>query len=504
MLATSTYITTDIVAMPLLWVLPLGLYLLSFTIAFAQDRSVADLLTRIAPVTILLFGGVIMGGFNEKPLFSAAIALTLLFMVSVALHTAMYRRRPAPDRLTGFYLAMSVGGVLGGVFAALLAPVIFDWTYEYPLLILAAGLLVPQLYLFARARALWTGDPVRWRIALFVIIVLLAVVAGSRITNPEGVFGEQHQGTAFLVIALIGAVSLGARLPYMVLLASTLVMFGGYRALQLSAERGARVRSYFGVYTVRDDGPIRELDHGTTVHGIQLRGSPDRERTPTTYYVADSGVGQAMLALEALYGARARVGVVGLGTGTLSCYARPGQQWRFYEIDPAVVRIARDTGQFSYLSRCLPNPVIRIGDARIALAAERSSSLDLLALDAFSSDSVPMHLMTREAFATYGRVVAQNGLLLVHISNRYIDLEPVVAAAARESGWQATRLLYRPSPLDTGHPSPSDWIALSRDPRAIAVLKARDPAWIPVVARDGMAAWTDDYSTILPLLKGLW
>ena len=504
MLATSTYITTDIVAMPLLWVLPLGLYLLSFTIAFAQDRTVADLLTRIAPVTILVFGGVIMGGVNEKPVLSAAIALTLLFMVSVALHTAMYRRRPAPDRLTGFYLAMSVGGVLGGVFAALLAPVIFDWTYEYPLLILAAGLLVPQLYMVTKVRALWTGDPMRRRIALLVIIVLLAVITGLRISNPDGVFGDQHQGTAFLVIAVIGAVSLGARLPYMILLASTLVMFGGYRALQLSAERGARVRSYFGVYTVRDDGPIRELDHGTTVHGIQLRGSPARERTPTTYYVDESGVGQAMQALEALYGAKARVGVVGLGTGTLSCYARPGQQWRFYEIDPAVVRIARDTGQFSYLSRCLPNPVIRIGDARIALAAERSSSLDLLALDAFSSDSVPMHLMTREAFATYGRVVAPDGLLLVHISNRYIDLEPVVAAAARESGWQATRLLYRPSPLDTGHPSPSDWIALSRNPRAIAVLRARNPAWIPVVERAGMAAWTDDYSTILPLLKGLW
>ncbi len=504
MLATSTYITTDIVAMPLLWVLPLGLYLLSFTIAFAQDRTLADLLTRIAPVTILLFGGVIMGGFNDKPVFSATIALTLLFMVSVALHTAMYRRRPAPDRLTGFYLAMSVGGVLGGVFAALLAPVIFDWTYEYPLLILAAGVLVPQMYLLATFRAVWSGPAVRRRLGLAAIILVMAVAAGLRITNPDGILGDQHQGAAFLIVAAIGLATLGARLPYVVVLASTLVMFGGYRALELSAERGARERSYFGVYTVRDGEGVRELDHGTTVHGIQLRGSPARERTPTTYYVAGSGVGQAMQALGPLYGPAARVGVVGLGTGTLSCYARPGEQWRFYEIDPAVVRIARDTGQFSYLSRCLPDPVIRIGDARIALAGERTASLDLLALDAFSSDTVPMHLMTREAFATYGRVVSRNGLLLVHISNRYIDLEPVVAAAAREAGWHAVHLLYRPSPLDTDHPSPSDWIALSRDLRAIALLRQRNSGWEPIVARDGMAAWTDDYSTILPLLKGLW
>ena len=240
--------------------------------------------------------------------------------------------------------------------------------------------------------------------------------------------------------------------------------------------------------------------------GVQTCALPisARERTPTTYYVAGSGVGQAMLALGPLYGPAARVGVVGLGTGTLSCYARPGEQWRFYEIDPAVVRIARDTGQFTYLARCLPDPVIRIGDARIALAAEPSSSLDLLALDAFSSDSVPAHLMTREAFATYGRVLARDGLLLVHVSNRYIDLEPVIAAAARESGWQATRLLYRPSPVETDNPSPSDWIALSRDPNAIAVLQSRHSGWTPLLPRKGMRAWTDDYSTILPLLKGLW
>jgi spermidine synthase len=233
-----------------------------------------------------------------------------------------------------------------------------------------------------------------------------------------------------------------------------------------------------------------------------LRGSAERERTPTTYYAAGSGVGQAMQAVPALYGPTARIGVVGLGTGTLSCYAKPGQRWRFYEIDPAVVRIARDTGQFTYLSRCLPNPEIRMGDARIALAHDASNSLDLLALDAFSSDSVPMHLMTREAFATYGRVLSQDGLLLVHISNRFIDLEPVIAAAAQEGGWIAVEMKYRPSSLLVDRASASDWVALSRNPRAIAALRATDLDWTPLTPRKGFTGWTDDYSTILPLLKG--
>jgi hypothetical protein len=506
MLATSTYITTDIVAMPLLWVLPLGLYLLSFSVAFANDRWLADLLTRIAPITILLFGGIIMGGYNERPFFSAGIALVLLFMISVALHTALYRKRPAPDRLTGFYLAMSAGGALGGVFAALVAPVVFDWTYEYPLLIFAAGALVPQVYLLAKFRNIWMGKGPAKRVALVSITLIMLVVAVLRITDPTGVFGENRQGFDFLVIATVGFAAIGARLPYMIVLSGALILFGGYRSLELSVQPGARVRSYFGVYTVRDqpgaNGGLRELDHGTTVHGIQLRGSPERERTPTTYYASGSGVGQAMLAAPALYGPNARIGVVGLGTGTLSCYARAGQRWRFYEIDPAVVRIARDTGQFTYLSRCLPNPVIRMGDARIALAHDPANSLDLLALDAFSSDSVPMHLMTREAFATYARVVAPRGLLLVHISNRFIDLAPVVAAAAHEGGWSAIELGYRPSSLLADRASPSDWIALSRDPRVIAALSADNPDWTTLVPRKGFTGWTDDYSTILPLLKG--
>jgi spermidine synthase len=503
MLATSTYITTDVVAMPLLWVLPLGLYLLSFTIAFATKRGPADLLTRIAPVVILLIGGILVGGLQGKPYLNAALALLLLFMAAVALHTAMYRIRPEPDRLTGFYLAMSVGGVLGGVFAALIAPLVFDWTYEYPILVLAAGALAPQGFLIPEIALLWAGEAQRRRIMTLGVTLVMAVLIIAVLRAPGGGMEDAGpiQGIVFVVMVVVGLVAVGARTAFVIALAGALIVFGGYRSIRLSLEPGARTRSYFGVYTVGGDDKVRQLQHGTTVHGTQLIGSDARERTPTAYYVTGSGVGQAMQAVPALFGAHARIGVVGLGAGTLACYAQPGQSWRFYEIDPAVVRIARDTGQFSFLRHCLPNPPIEIGDARLNLAVEPSGSLDLLALDAFSSDAVPMHLMTREAFATYGRVLTRNGVLLVHISNKFLDLEPVVSAAAKVEGWSAAKLVYYPGPEVEAPRAVSFWIAMSHDPAMLAALEARDAKWQPLNRYPGFTPWSDDYSTILPLVK---
>ena len=193
-------------------------------------------------------------------------------------------------------------------------------------------------------------------------------------------------------------------------------------------------RSFFGIYSIRP-GPdnSRLLVHGTTVHGVQNLGSPERERMATTYYVPLSGVGLAMDGdAEQLFGPGARIGIVGLGTGTLACYARPGEQWTFYEIDPAVVRIARDPQRFTFLSSCKPGRPIKVGDARLLIEGEPPATTDLLVVDAFSSDAVPMHLLTREAFADYRRLLSPSGLLLVHISNRYLDLMPVVAAAAAD------------------------------------------------------------------------
>ncbi|WP_341209246.1 fused MFS/spermidine synthase [uncultured Sphingomonas sp.] len=497
MLATSTFVSTDLVAMPLLWVIPLALYLLSFSIAFAARRGIADLLTSSAPVTIVLFGGVLMGGFAERATFSAITALILLFMISVALHTQLYRLRPEPARLTGFYLAMSFGGALGGVFAGLIAPTLFDWTWEYPLLIVAAGALVPQTYLTPALRGLWHRRGMTVAGATLIVGALcLALLVLSR--DPAGFREVRHTGVIFTFVALGGLVSLGARIPYLLVLASGLLLFGGVRSLSLSLEPGARVRSYFGVYTVADEPRRRTLIHGTTLHGVQLTGTAARERTPTTYYTPDSGVGRVMRAAPMLFGPEARIGVVGLGTGTLACYAQPGQRWRFYEIDPAMVALTR-TRRFTFIADCAPDATMVLGDARLSLERASPASLDVLALDAFSSDAVPMHLLTREAFAGYARVLSPHGVLAVHISNRFVNLRPVVAAAARAGGWQALILDHRPSLLQEEE-TPSSWVVMTRDPWTLALLAGDEGDWKKLVRRPGFAPWTDEYASILPLL----
>ncbi|GAA0730805.1 fused MFS/spermidine synthase [Sphingomonas japonica] len=500
MLATSTFLTTDIVAVPLLWVLPLGLYLLSFSIAFAGGRTIADLLTKVAPITILLFGGLVISCTHENPFLNAGVALVLLFMVAVALHTRMYDLRPAPDRLTGFYLAMSLGGALGGVFAGLIAPVVFDWTYEYPLLILAGGALVPQAFLLPAVAQLWQSG-MAWRVAAFTAAV--AALAWLGIANPGEILGPKAENLAFLGVGVLGLAAIGARVPFVIALTGALFIFGGYRALAVSIDGDSRTRSYFGVYTITDYPSERTLAHGTTLHGTQLVGSAERERQPTTYYVPGSGVGQAMLALGPLFGPGARVGVVGLGTGTLACYKQPDQRWRFYEIDPVMVEIARDSGKFSFLRNCAPNVPIVIGDARLRLEEAAPDSLDLLALDAFSSDAVPMHLMTEEAFATYSRVLSPEGVLLVHISNRFLSLEPIVSATARSGKWWGAMLSYVPEPDATGDATMSDWIALTQDPASLAVLMIQNDQWRPLPSYREFAPWTDDYATILPVLRSL-
>ncbi len=495
MLATTTFLTTDIVAVPLLWVLPLGLYLLSFPVAFRSSALLDDLLERCVPLVLLLFGATLVAGDSRLAYFNALIGLVLLFAVAVACHARLYALRPPPERLTGFYLAMAVGGALGGVFSGLLAPVLFDWTYEYPLLILAAGLLIPQRALTGEFARLWAS---RYRVpaglALSAAVVAIVVLA-----LHAQLLGPIQIQLGFVAVAVIGLVTIGARWPFAVALAGGLFLFGGYTAIETSLS-GARTRSYFGVYTVSDQPDQRRLAHGTTVHGVQLKGA--RATRPTTYYQAGSGVGQAMLAAPALYGPNARIGVVGLGTGTLACYARPGQSWRFFEIDPAVVHLARDSGKFSFLRRCAPQAQILIGDARLRLSELPPTSLDLLALDAFSSDAVPMHLMTAEAFATYGRVLAPEGLLLVHISNRFLALGPVVAGAAIAGGWQGLRLVHVPSALERqDEGAVSDWIALSRSPRVLAALKARDGEWRPLVGQPGFTGWTDDHASLVPVLR---
>ena len=496
MLSTSTHLTTDIIAMPLLWVLPLGSYLLSFSVAFSQRRKAAQFITAAVPILLLIGGGAAFANSAKFPFVFAPLGLILLLGVSVALHAMLYDRRPEPARLTGFYLAMSAGGALGGLFCALAAPVLFNWAYEHPLLILAAGFALSGPPLLPAGERLWRGGR-QWVPAVIVVAIAAAAVA----TSQSG--AANISVTAAIVLVALGMVAVGNRVVFTLCLAGLMLSLGGLTALSDSLTTNNRVRSFFGIYTVGvQPGPRRYLVHGTTVHGLQNL-SPGRERDPLTYYAPLSGAGLALAHLPELYGEAARVGIVGLGAGTLSCYARPGQRWRFYEIDPAIVKIARDPLKFSYLSRCLPNIPVAIGDARIVLAGEPVGGLDVLVVDAFSSDAVPVHLLTREALRVYRRRLAPGGLLLMHISNRFLDLEPVLAAAQRD-GWHAALRHYRvdASEAELGYAT-SMWVALARSPEPLHRLRAATGAgnWRDLHARAGFIGWSDDFASVLPLLK---
>ncbi len=509
MLSTTTHLTTDITAMPLMWAIPLGLYLLSFTIAFSERRFLADLLTMLAPAMLLLAGGISMFSQGNGGLALAASALLMLLAVAVSLHSRLYELRPASDRLTFFYLMMAVGGVLGGVLCALVAPLLFDWVYEHPILLLAAAMLMPMPPLIPWLDWLRLGEAPRRAIRL--LLIAAAIVLGGLLAQAwTGYFSTTEIALAAALL-LVGLLSIGMRWPFVVSVAALMFGFGGLVTLQETTHH-LRTRSYFGIYTVRDDGTgVRTLAHGTTLHGLQFE-RPDLARQPTSYYGPTSGVGLAFDRASKLYGPNARLGVVGLGTGTLACYARPGQSFTYFEIDPAMVRIASgDPGGrgFSYLHRCAPQARIALGDARIRLAEAPADSIDLLAIDAFSSDAIPLHLLTREAFEVYDRALSPRGVLLVHISNRFVNLEPVLRALELRHGWHAMLRMDNPDEQDLAlRRTASLWVAMSRDARALddlsaASVTARDGRghWRELASRPAPVLWTDDYASVMPLLR---
>jgi SAM-dependent methyltransferase len=471
--------------------------MLLFVVAVVLHTKLYDSRPPAAQLTLFYF--VMSAGGALGGLFTATLGLFLLFTLAVALHAELYRLRPEADHLTAFYLAMAAGGVLGGLFCALVAPTLFDWAYEHPILIVAGALMVPQRPLVRAAQRL----PF-WSLLLLVGIALLLSLGAD--LRPFGAIGKSTSLAMSVAISLIGLVFIGRPIFFAITLAALMLSYGGWTTLNQSRE-GARTRSYFGVYTVSERlyPPSRLLTHGTTLHGIENL-TPGEELEPTSYYARRSGVGHALASAPVLFGPQARIGIVGLGTGTLACYALPGQSWKIFEIDPAVVRIASDPANFSFLSRCAPDAEIVVGDARVSLSRQPPGGLDLLAVDAFSSDAVPMHLLTREALAVYARALQPGGLLLVHISNRYLDLEPVLAAAEKEDGWSAMIATYSPGPEEAGHNlTTSIWVAMSRDPRVMDSLKLASGGdadlWRPLAARPGFPGWSDDYASILPLLE---
>ncbi len=478
LVGATTHITTDVAAAPFLWAPPLILYLLTFVIAFSKKPIISNKIALVlapvcAAIVAMNLAKVLPGSFVT----GMASDLAALFFISLACHGVMNARRPDSAHLTKFYLIMSLGGVLGGAFNALLAPVIFDGVFEYPLMLIAG------LALLSIARP---GMNRRIAILLVVSALALIVTLGLDAAGIEAPLSAK----LFLILAPILTIFVSREYPIGAALALACAAPIGWAMSPMSAQWADR--SFFGVVKVVEDGErgVRTMMHGTTIHGSQaLSGDVLR---PQTYYAPETPIGQAFT----MFADAKNIAVVGLGTGASACHARRGQAWTFYEIDPLVVQVAKNPEQFTFMSSCQPDAPIVVGDARVKLGYVADASYDLLLLDAFSSDSVPTHLLTREAMGLYLDKLDADGVLVFHVSNRHLDLAPVVARIAEAAGAVAVHQIYRPDDAAAERgASASEVVMVSRKSEALGLARVSGK-WAELESDRGRP-WTDDYSNII-------
>ena len=529
-LGVTTYITTDLAAVPLLWVIPLSLYLLSFVIVFARRRLIPlGFGARLVPGAAVLLALVYLSGASEPAWFLILFHLLFLFAASLVCHGQLADDRPPPSRLAEFYLCLAAGGALGGLFNALVAPLAFDTLVEYPLVILLASYLRPafrrergSLFGFRLGARREEAPPdeggaedklnvydVLWPFLAGVLTAaLLFAVRQFEMTDVERV-AVSLGVPLFLLNHLFAprparfALGLGAVM-------AAAALFSGATGRTLHASR-----SFYGTHRVEADAAdtVHWLHNGSTLHGKQFT-SPARRCEPTSYYHREGPLGSVFEALRARVSAGdvkagepprpstpRSIAVVGLGAGTTAAYARAGEAWTFYEIDPAVVRVAREPAFFTYLSECSAAPVgVVLGDARLRLREAPDAAYDLIALDAFSSDAVPAHLLTREALALYLSKLAPRGVLAFHVSNRSLELERVVGGLAADAGLHARLFDDDRSDDETGL-DPSTWVALAREAEDLGPL-ASDARWRPLDASTHrLELWRDDFSDLIGVFR---
>jgi SAM-dependent methyltransferase len=503
MLSVTMHLSLNIAPVPLLWVVPLMLYLGTFIVAFAVPRGSLTAPARALPVAIVPVMVAVLADLS-KPVW-AIVALHLVSFTIVALvsHAALADDAPPAESLTEFYLWLSVGGACGGLFNAIVAPLLFVSILEYPLVLVVAGLslqvdrgdAVSESGQGARARWLTRARAVDVVLPLLLIpmVVLCDVVARE--------FGLDTAVARRIVAlgapALICYVLAGRRLRFGLGVASLVI---GSFTFERSRQLLVAERSFFGITRVyvTGDGRYHSLVHGNISHGAQST-EPARRREPLSYYTRSGPVGELIIPRQRL-GLVRRVAVVGLGAGTLACYRQPGEAWTFFEIDAAVLRIARDPRLFTYLRDCAPEATVVLGDARRSLVAAPDDAYDLLLLDAYSADAIPVHLLTREALALYRRKLAPGGVIALHISNQYFDLAPVVAALARDAGMVSR--FRDESTLAAGDAArgknTSDWIVVAERESDLGTLLLLG-RWAEV--RPATSVWTDDFSSALSAMR---
>ena len=489
LIAVTAHISTDVAPVPLLWIIPLALYLLSFIIVFARRQIVPQrVIVLLQPLFVIALAALLVFETVKSIVWIVAVHVVVFFVCALMCHGEIARTRPAPAFLTAFYLWMAAGGALGGVAAALIAPHLFSWVAEYPLLLALAILCRPPTALPGR-RYILIG-------ALAAAASLLIVCTFFPGTLDERSFRRTASVllTACVPLSLVPAASAAV-------IASVLIASHG-----ISEDPPiVSVRSFFGVAKVIEtsDHRFRILQHGTTMHGGQRIESPDADRPANErpeqllYYYDGSGIAQTFDAMQAQSAHPQRYAIIGLGTGSLACSARPGDHIDFYEIDPAIVRIARDPSLFTFLSSCAKEAPIVLGDARLTLAQAERAAYDLIVVDAFTSDAIPVHLLTREAMAIYLDKLGAHGMIVMHISNRHLELASVVAGIAAANGL-VTLFSDAPDP-DDEYKFSGTVAAVARSPEDFGSLR-QSPDWEPIAPDPAQRIWTDDYCNIVGAL----
>jgi hypothetical protein len=512
LVAVTSYISTDIAAAPLLWVIPLSLYLLTWILVFQRHALIPHgtmLFLQpfaIAGIVVLLYYA------GWIPLLDSLVGhLVAFFIIAMTCHGELARTRPAPQYLTTFYVSLSFGGMVGGLFSGLVAPYAFSWVAEYPILAVLAVLCRPfgQETWKRFERLLWPLAPSYWpqlraRFWPVAIVIGLALMFSRSIGFD---FDGDPELLKVVILALVAMSLVLLRDPpkSAFAVAMALAMIWLYPT---SETRPETVRSFFGVHKIyeSEDGRFRILKHGSTIHGAQQieddDGQPVNARPkPITYYHDKSAMSRVIEAVRVRKGGSLHVAVIGLGTGTLACLSAPGETWRFYEIDPTVIEIARDPNRFTFLSSCAPEVPIVIGDARLTMAKEPDHEFDLIIVDAYSSDAIPVHLATKEAMALYKSKLAPQGVVMMHISNRHLELHSVIEGIAGANGlktWVWRR--DKDESDDLNYVFSSDVVISAQKADDIGAL-GRDSSWVLNTPNPTVRTWTDDYSN---LAGALW
>jgi len=499
MLGVTTYITTDIASAPFLWVAPLALYLLTFIIAFAS-RSI------FPQLYVLIFQGAMLAAISaslamplKNLLLNVGLQLGAFFLTALMCHQELAARRPHPARLTEFYLMLSLGGVIGGAFNAFLAPLLFPGVWEYPLM----------LILVCLARPWGRGKLEKWELGVFLggiaasalALALAYALMKGLIMPAENLRGVSQQAPKLIfAFTVVSAFLLRDRAWLFMVLIAVCALAPNYFGLR--EEVLLKKRSFFGVLEITQNmspgyaDNVRLLAHGTTLHGAQAVGSI-HTCSPMVYYAPSTPIGQVMLAT----GAKKRnmvVGAVGMGTGSIAAYNRPDDEYRFYEIDKLVVDVASDPKNFTFINGCSKGKITNVlGDARLTLQREKANVFDVLLVDAFSSDAVPAHLLTVEAMKGYLERVRPDGVVIMHLSNRHLDLMRPVAAVAEAAGGFALQQRYRSDPMTPNFvDSSEDVIIVGKTPEAIQPYQDDVyKRWTPATY-DDVKPWTDDYTNL--------